>query len=207
MDAEKAPAMDIPSASPTVSEGTTAPPAPAPSIPPFSTGIFDKTPAASAAFKIYLKVMVGGIFALSLVIFGAFLIYWGSLWTTPKYPVKGWIVDFDSGFVGQSVLSAINAIPSGRGIAWEPMPPSQFPGGVADLEEAVRKEKMFYGLAINVGAMANYTAALSNPTPTYDGSNALWFIGAEARNENLYPIHIQIILPELKPRGGPPGYP
>ncbi|CAK5268026.1 unnamed protein product [Mycena citricolor] len=166
-------------------------------VPVFTASVFDKTPSAAASLKQYLRIMVAGVLAISFIIFGVFSIYWGSVWSTPRYAVDGWIVDFDGGQIGAAVSSAISSIPSGRGIAWKILPAAQFPGGVADLEAAVKQEKMFYGLAINAGATANYTSALASASASYDGSNAIWFIGAEARNQNVYPIHLQIMTGEL----------
>ncbi|KAJ7453011.1 hypothetical protein B0H11DRAFT_2326857, partial [Mycena galericulata] len=124
---------------------------------------------------------------LTLVIFGVCSIYWGSVWSSPGHTLPGWIVDFDGGFVGQGVAQALSAIPPGTlGIVWEVVPASQFPGGVAQLEDAIVREDTWYGFTINAGASANLSAAIASADATYNSSTALTFIGSEARNENIY---------------------
>jgi hypothetical protein len=50
--------------------------------------------------------------------------------------------------VGQGVVKAISAIdPMPGGISWSVVPASQFPGGVAQLEDAILREEIWYGLA------------------------------------------------------------
>ncbi|KAJ7453002.1 hypothetical protein B0H11DRAFT_2176500 [Mycena galericulata] len=173
--------------------------APGPSPPPFSMRFLEKSPAAGAARAIYLKTLFGGVMGLTLVIFGVCSIYWGSVWSSPGHTLPGWIVDFDGGFVGQGVAQALSAIPPGTlGIVWEVVPASQFPSGVAQLEDAIVREDTWYGFSINAGASANLSAAIASADATYNSSTALTFIGSEARNENIYPIHLRIIIAELE---------
>ncbi|KAJ6553031.1 hypothetical protein B0H19DRAFT_950003 [Mycena capillaripes] len=147
----------------------------------------------------YFKTMIGGIVSLAIAIFAFFSIYWGSLWKTPAHTLPGWIVDFDGGQVGQNVAQALSAIPPGSsGISWSIIPASQFPGGVIQLEDAITRENTWYGLAINAGASANLTAAISAADATFNSSTAVTFIGAEARNEMIYRVHIRIITTQLE---------
>lgn len=54
--------------------------------------------------------------------------------------------DFDGGFVGQQVSQALSSMdPGGNGIYWEVVPASQFPNGIAELEDAIVDEKTWYG--------------------------------------------------------------
>ncbi|KAJ7901276.1 hypothetical protein B0H13DRAFT_2028525 [Mycena leptocephala] len=166
---------------------------------PFSMQFLDKSPAGGEMRAAYLKTMFGGTLALSIVIFAIFSIYWGSLWKTPLYALPGWIVDFDGGMVGQGVMQALSAIgPVPGGISWSVVPVSQFPGGVAQLEDAILREEIWYGLAINAGASANLTAAIPAADATYNSSTAVTFLGSEARNEMIYRIHIRIITTQLE---------
>ncbi|KAJ7184955.1 hypothetical protein C8R46DRAFT_468661 [Mycena filopes] len=171
----------------------------APPVAPFSRHFFDKSPAGGVARGIYLKTMVGGVTALTIAIFAFFSIYWASVYKTPNHTLPGWIVDFDGGFVGQGVSQALTSIDPGIvGIRWEVVPASQFAGGVTQLEEAIAGEDVWYGLSINAGASANLSAAIAAATASYDSSTALTFIGSEARNENIYAIHLAITKGELE---------
>jgi hypothetical protein len=60
--------------------------------PPFTAQFLDKSPEASAARAIYLKMLFAGVGALAVVIFAIFSIYWGSVWSTPHHTLPGWIV-------------------------------------------------------------------------------------------------------------------
>ncbi|KAJ7613506.1 hypothetical protein FB45DRAFT_981788 [Roridomyces roridus] len=162
-------------------------------------GFFDKTPSAAISRTIYFKVLIGAVLGFTLVIFCICSIYWGAMWTTPTHTLPGWIVDFDGGFVGRDVSQAMNAIaPEHGGVRWEVVPASQFPGGLAQFEHAITSEKTWYGLSINSGASANLTAAIQSTDGAYDGSTALTFLGSQARNENIYPIHLGIITSQLE---------
>ncbi|KAJ7673380.1 hypothetical protein B0H17DRAFT_1083245 [Mycena rosella] len=161
--------------------------------PPFSMNFLDKSPAATTARGIYLHTLFGGTMALSILIFAVFSIYWGSVYTTPARALPGWIVDFDGGFVGESVVTALKALDPGRGIAWQVIPASQLPNGIAQLNDALTDEKTWFGLAINAGASANLTAALSTPDASYNPSAAITFVTLEARNEDIYPILLAMV--------------
>ncbi|KAJ7654865.1 hypothetical protein B0H17DRAFT_956677 [Mycena rosella] len=157
----------------------------------------DKSPAAATARGIYLHTLFGGTMALSIVIFAVFSIYWGSVYTTPARALPGWIVDFDGGFVGESVVTALKALDPGRGIAWQVIPASQLPSGIAQLNDALTDEKTWFGLAINAGASANLTAALSTPDASYNPSAAITFVTLEARNEDIYPVLLAMMNAKL----------
>ncbi|KAJ7841771.1 hypothetical protein B0H13DRAFT_2255792 [Mycena leptocephala] len=168
------------------------------SPPPFSGQFLDEFPEASAARAAYLKILVGGVTTLAVVILAVFSIYWGSLWRTPHHTLPGWIVDFDGGAVGQAVSSALNGINPGiNGVSWKVVSPSQFPEGISQLQNAIVQEKTWYAVAINSGASANLSAAVSAADGSYNSSTAITFMGSEARNENIYRIHSHIVLAEL----------
>ncbi|KAJ6607870.1 hypothetical protein B0H10DRAFT_2070093 [Mycena sp. CBHHK59/15] len=162
---------------------------------PFSTQFFDKSPSASTARAIYLKTVFGGVMGLSIVIFAVCSIFWGSLWKTPAHTLPGWVVDFDGGFVGQSVAKALSSIDPGiNGVVWEVVAANQFSGGISDLENAIAEEKTWVAVAVNVGASSNLTAAVATADPSYEGSRAITFIGAEARNENQFNLILRPIV-------------
>ncbi|KAJ7739611.1 hypothetical protein B0H16DRAFT_1891055 [Mycena metata] len=164
----------------------------------FSGQFLDKSPEASAARATYVKALVGGVTALSVVIFAVFSIYWGSVWSTPHHTLPGWIVDFDGGAVGQAVSSAFSSLDSGtNGITWEVVSATQFPGGINQLRNAIVQEEIWYAIAINSGASTNLSAAVSAVDESYNSSTAISFLGSEARNENIYGIHSPIVAGQL----------
>lgn len=58
--------------------------------PPLFTGqFFDKSPEVAAARAIYLRTILGGVTALTIVIIAVFPIYWGSVWKTPHHTRPG----------------------------------------------------------------------------------------------------------------------
>ncbi|KAJ6448361.1 hypothetical protein C8R45DRAFT_850375 [Mycena sanguinolenta] len=165
----------------------------------FSAQFFDKSPKATAARAVYLKTVFTGVLGLSILIFAVFPIYWGSLWNSPRHTLPGWVVDFDGGAVGQFVSGALGAMDPGKdGVVWEVVPASRFPGGIADLENAIVQEKAWYGLTINSGASANLSAALAAAdASSYNASLAITFMGNEARNELIFPIHLAFVTQQL----------
>ncbi|KAJ7174352.1 hypothetical protein C8R46DRAFT_892399 [Mycena filopes] len=153
----------------------------------FAAKFLDKSPQVSAARALYLKILVGGVTGLSIVVFGVFSIYWGSVRTTPHHTLPGWIVDFDGGAVGQAVSTSLSAMNAGtNGISWAVVSASQFSEGISQLRNAIVQEKTWYGVTINPGASANLSAAISAVDVSYDSSTAMTFLGSEARNEDIY---------------------
>mgnify|MGYP001378606582 CR=1 FL=1 len=59
---------------------------------PGTRSFFDKTPAGAAARRTYLKLYGGGLFAVIVLIFAVFSIFWGSLWKTPAHSLHGIVV-------------------------------------------------------------------------------------------------------------------
>ncbi|KAJ7268140.1 hypothetical protein B0H12DRAFT_1178979 [Mycena haematopus] len=177
---------------------------PEPSKPPSESRHFlarftDKSPEAATARSIYLKTLCGGVAGLSVAIFAVFSIYWASVWSSPHHTLPGWIVDFDGGAVGQFVSGALSAMdPGTNGVAWEVVNASRFPGGITQLENAIVEEKAWYAITINSGATANLAAAFSAAdASSYNGSLAITFMGNEARNELIFPIHSALATKQL----------
>ncbi|KAJ7496557.1 hypothetical protein FB451DRAFT_1074570 [Mycena latifolia] len=154
---------------------------------PFSAQFFDQSPALSAARATYLKIIVAGVTALGIVVFGVCAIYWGSIRSTPHHTLPGWIVDFDGGVVGQQVTKSLTGINAGsNGIVWQVVSANQFPQGISQVENVIVEEKTWVVVAINAGASSKLTAALSAIDVSYNSSLAITFIGSEARNEAEY---------------------
>ncbi|KAF4596975.1 hypothetical protein EYR40_007425 [Pleurotus pulmonarius] len=163
---------------------------------PFSAQFTDKDSRTSAARSIYLKVMIGSSFAISLAIFGVFSIYWGSLWKTPVRQLHGWVVvrssilfviDFDGGEIGQAVLQGIQNVPAAATkVHWEVHSAGEFPNGAADVSAAVLEEHCWVAISINSGSSDALTSALANADASYAGSSAVTVFAEEARNENAF---------------------
>ncbi|KAJ6534000.1 hypothetical protein DFH09DRAFT_1180836 [Mycena vulgaris] len=184
---------DIPPKSESISSEQTAgptklgPPVAESGGPPFSAQFFDNSPTLSAARAIYLKTLAVGVTGLAFVVFAICAIYWGSIWTTPHHTLPGWIVDFDGGFVGQAVTKSLAGIEGlSNRVVWEVVSANKFSDGISQVENAIVEEKTWVIVAINAGASANLTAALSAVDSSYNSSSAITFIGAEARNEAEY---------------------
>ncbi|KAJ7479077.1 hypothetical protein FB451DRAFT_1131292 [Mycena latifolia] len=153
----------------------------------FSAQFLDKSPEMAAARMIHLKSVFGGVTARAIVIFAVFSIYWGAVWKAPEHTLPSWIVDFDGGVIGQAVSNALSGInPWKNGVFWQVVPATQFPDGIAQLENAIVQEQTWYALTIHRGASKNLTAAVFAADSSYNSSLAITFIGSEARNENIY---------------------
>ncbi|KAK7047305.1 hypothetical protein VNI00_006536 [Paramarasmius palmivorus] len=155
-----------------------------PHVAPFSASFLDKNVAV--ARKIYLKVLVGGTFAITIAMFAVFSIYWGALWKSPAHNLHGWIVDFDGSSIGTVVSQAVAASSSSTRITWQTVPPSAFPGGVDDISHKIVDEKAWVAIVINSGATEALNSALASADAAYNGSAAITVYGVEARNENAF---------------------
>jgi hypothetical protein len=60
--------------------------------PLYQNTFFSRDPTITAARKLYLKMLVGGILASTIVIFGIFPILYGAFYKTPMRNLDGWIV-------------------------------------------------------------------------------------------------------------------
>ncbi|KAJ6497374.1 hypothetical protein C8R45DRAFT_822927 [Mycena sanguinolenta] len=163
----------IPSSSTSIAEPNT-----------FSAGFFDQS--LSAVRATYLKIIIAGVAVLGVVVFGVCAIYWGSIWSTPHRSVSGWVVDFDGGFVGEKVATALVSMNPDSKVVWEVVPASRFEDGLSQVKDAVVEEKMWVAVMINAGASLNLTTALSEVDKSYNSSFAITFVGSEARNEAEY---------------------
>ncbi|KAF9478431.1 hypothetical protein BDN70DRAFT_808791 [Pholiota conissans] len=170
---------------------------PSPANPPFSKWFFERgDPEVAKARMIYVKSYVSGLVLVILTIFGVFSIYWGSLWKVPAHSMRGWIVDFDGGDIGQTVT--VELFSRGRQfIRWEVVPPGRFTSADGVIE-AVKLDQTWIAVVINVGATTNLQDAIDAPNASYNGSAAITAYGAEARNENAYATQVQTSLDIVK---------
>lgn len=133
----------------------------------------------------YCKTFFGATFLLVILIFSVFSIYWGSLWKIPVYNLQGWVVDFDGGMIGQSVVRSLGSNIGASKITWN-IVPAQVAGSLDELTTLVREEQTWVAIAIHPGASAKLSAALAVPNSSYDGSEAITAYATEARNENAF---------------------
>ncbi|KAF6760350.1 hypothetical protein DFP72DRAFT_103929 [Ephemerocybe angulata] len=152
---------------------------------------FEKSPAGNTARSIYLKIFMGGTFMILIMIFAILPIYWGALYKTPVRKLKGWVVDFDGGAIGQTVSQALVSNQGPGKVEWTVVPAANFPGGVEDLAHAVRHEDVWVAISINPESSTRLTAALASPNAAYDGTQAITGYGVEARSENAFRVIIR----------------
>ncbi|KAI0087133.1 hypothetical protein BDY19DRAFT_1092222 [Irpex rosettiformis] len=161
---------------------------------PFSHGILDEDEGSRRALKMYLKPVVGATVMIWLVIWSVLALYWGANWKvfSGLHNLDGWVVDFDGGIIGSTVISAyMNATGAKEQISWHVIPASEFPGGEADLPKAVLGEKCWIAVSISSGASDRLSAAIASANTSYDNSAAVTLWGNEARNENAYSFFLE----------------
>ncbi|TFL04210.1 hypothetical protein BDV98DRAFT_563751 [Pterulicium gracile] len=157
---------------------------------PFETSFFDKSPAATQAKKLYMKMVVGGTVMLIVIIFAIFPIFWGASWRTDRYVhnLNAFVVDFDGGPIGNATVTALTG-PQFRGdrmIDWQIQDSSLWPGGPEQLREAILDQRAWLGVAILPGASDKLQAAVAAADPEYDGSTAIQVFAVEARSEGTF---------------------
>ncbi|KAG5641494.1 hypothetical protein DXG03_005091 [Asterophora parasitica] len=172
----------------TSAESSTRAPSPQPQSDAHDGGFFDARNAAARA--IYFKTIFRGLFLIIILIFTVFPIFWGALWKTPVRKLQGWVIDFDGGEVGQSVVQALTSPEvGGMGkINWSVIPASRFPKGVKDVGDALVEQHAWAAITINSGSSARLNASYISPNASYDGSEAITVHAVEARSENTYRI-------------------
>ncbi|KAF5385868.1 hypothetical protein D9615_002554 [Tricholomella constricta] len=155
---------------------------------PFSSHFLDRSEAATQARRIYTKILIQRTCLIIIAIFAIFSIYWGALFHVPARSLEGWIVDFDGGRIGQTVMRELDTL-SAPALAWKVRRASDFANGAKDLMDAVVEERCWMAVSINEGSTARLNAALSGGANVmYEASSAITAYGVEARNENAFRI-------------------
>ncbi|GLB37060.1 putative protein of unknown function (DUF3533) [Lyophyllum shimeji] len=153
---------------------------------PFSSQFLDGSGLATKARQLYMKILLQRTCLIIVAMFAIFSIYWAALSHVPARSLEGWIVDFDEGRIGQTVVGQLDKF-SSPALSWKVHEASDFPNGAADLIEAVVEERCWVAVAINRGSTAKLNLALAGGvTASYDGSSAITAYGIEARNENAF---------------------
>ncbi|KAF6761280.1 hypothetical protein DFP72DRAFT_1090248 [Ephemerocybe angulata] len=143
---------------------------------------------------------MGGTFMILIMIFAILPIYWGALYKTPVRKLKGWVVDFDGGAIGQTVSQALVSNQGPGKVEWTVVPAANFPGGVEDLAHAVRHEDVWVAISINPESSTRLTAALASPNAAYDGTQAITGYGVEARTALSFRPSVQAALDAISQR-------
>lgn len=150
---------------------------------PFSRRFFDQTNKIPR--NIFLHAYLGACLFVIIAIFTILAIYWGSLWKTPVQTIPGWVVDFDTGVIGRTVVQGMTSGPlPGSRVAWTAVNASQF--SLSQLLNAIHEQKTWVAVVINEGATARLQSSLATPSASYNGSDAITVYAEEARNENAF---------------------
>ncbi|KAH8928051.1 hypothetical protein BT69DRAFT_1316579 [Atractiella rhizophila] len=184
-----------------------------PALKKFTHNFFD--PEVAHLRKIYLSTLAKITVAITLLIWTALPIYWGSQYHTTEH--KGHyekldvlIADYDnnspiSQIVFQTFASASQGIatPSYVNLPYEEAI-ARYPGGPQDLADGVVDHDAWAAVVsssltlfscwfsannekkVNPGAYASLQNALNGSNTTYEASSALTFYGVEARNNMVY---------------------
>ncbi|KAF5386487.1 hypothetical protein D9757_005893 [Collybiopsis confluens] len=157
-----------------------------PRVAPFSASFFDSN--MKVARGIYLKILIGGCFALIVVMFTVFSIFWGALWKTPAHKLKGWVVDFDQSSVGNAMVQALleSSSSASSHIEWTSVPSSNFLGGPSEVANDVVEQRTWIAVVVHGNATSNLQAAVSSADASYNGTSAITVYGNQARSENGY---------------------
>ncbi|KIY68806.1 hypothetical protein CYLTODRAFT_421258 [Cylindrobasidium torrendii FP15055 ss-10] len=147
------------------------------SVAPYSACFADSRIAE--ARKAYLRLMVGGIFMMIvLVVLCYFSIYWGALYKVPDHQLPGWILNFDDGIVGQTVMQGFLQSAASSTIRWE----EKTGVNAEDVGPMILEQHAWAAVVINSNATNNLGAA----DASYNGTSAVTIYGVEARSENAF---------------------
>jgi len=153
---------------------------------PFSSKFLDSSETARKARRMYIKALLQRTGLIIVAMFAIFPIYWGALSHVPARSLEGWIVDFDGGRIGQTIMRDLGSL-SSPALSWKVHPASDFPNGASDLADAVVEERCWIAVSINPGSTDRLDIALTGGfNASYNASAAITAYGVEARNENAF---------------------
>ncbi|EIM83021.1 uncharacterized protein STEHIDRAFT_124335 [Stereum hirsutum FP-91666 SS1] len=158
-------------------------------VPWFSESFFSNHAVMGKARRLYFIILAMTSFLIIFVILALMSIYWGALWNTTKYVhnVKGWIIDYDGGEIGQYFTQALNSTNGPVDtMTWIVQSASDISNDTENLIDLVVQEHAFVIVSINAGATDKLNAAASSADSSYNGSLAITVFTEEARNENAY---------------------
>ncbi|WAR54353.1 hypothetical protein PtB15_3B867 [Puccinia triticina] len=147
--------------------------------------------------RAYIKAVALSTLWTALVIISVLSIYWGTLWKLDEhaYRLKGVVVDFDQGDIGQAVLRASQErTGSPRQITWTVENPSAFKD-VSSVAQLVLDERYWVAIVVQPGSTDNLRKAASSADAAYNGTSAVTVYISQARQEQAYS---HFISPQLK---------
>lgn len=150
------------------------------------------SPEVAAPRKAYLIGIARITILVSLLVWSAFALYWGSLYREyfETSRLHGWIVNRDpTGVIGQNVSAAVQAIsdsPSLGHITWDVIDPNMYTNQQIDYEVAV-EEGPWAVLIITQDATQRLETARANGDASYQGTSALTLVYSESRNQQVVP--------------------
>ncbi|KAG0147134.1 hypothetical protein CROQUDRAFT_62010 [Cronartium quercuum f. sp. fusiforme G11] len=142
-------------------------------------------PAISSERKRFMKKIIFGLILTSVIAWGCYCTYWYALSTSVKNSrqLRGALVDFDRGFIGEAVISAFRA-----GIDqmdWLVVEPSLYNSSEA-VGDAILAQDYWAGIVVNRGASDNLIRAIETRDSSYNGSSAVTAYVTQARHDKVY---------------------
>ncbi|PLW05879.1 hypothetical protein PCANC_21115 [Puccinia coronata f. sp. avenae] len=149
--------------------------------------------------RAYIRAVALSTLGTALVIISVLSIYWGTLWKLDEraYKLRGVVVDFDQGDVGQAVQRASQGLTgSSRQITWTVENPSAFkdPSSVAQL---VLDERYWVAIVVQPGCTDNLRKAISSVDSNYNGTAAVSVYISQGRQEQAYSLFLSPQLREV----------
>ncbi|POW20405.1 hypothetical protein PSHT_03595 [Puccinia striiformis] len=124
-------------------------------------------------------------------------IYWGTLWKLDEhaYKLRGVVIDFDQGDIGQAVLRASQEqTGSPRQITWTIENPSAFKDA-SSVAQLILDERYWVAIVVQPGSTDNLRKAVASADTTYNGTTAITVYISQARQEQAYS---HFISPQLR---------
>ncbi|EIW83216.1 hypothetical protein CONPUDRAFT_101913 [Coniophora puteana RWD-64-598 SS2] len=155
---------------------------------PFTHGALDADAGTREARGVYLKNVGYTFLMITFIVWGVLPIYWASVGRIMgnTWRMKGCVVDFDGGEIGQTVTSMYRNISGISQLTWHILDAEQFPGGPAQVGDAVVDEQFWIGVVVAPNATRNLNDAIDAVDSFYNTSLALAAYVVSGRSENAY---------------------
>ncbi|CAO1626468.1 unnamed protein product [Parajaminaea phylloscopi] len=150
------------------------------------------SPQMAAARKEYIIMMVRVTFLVTLLVFTAFALYWGSLFKQYKLTPKlaAWVINRDpTGVIGQNITQTMRDITNSKQlghVSWYEHDPAAYTDAQIDYEVAV-EQRPWAVLVIAENATARFEAARASGDATWNPSSLLTLVYSESRNQQTVP--------------------
>ncbi|KAI7963230.1 hypothetical protein MJO29_003657 [Puccinia striiformis f. sp. tritici] len=147
--------------------------------------------------RAYIKAIALSTVCTAFVIISVLSIYWGTLWKLDEhaYKLRGVVIDFDQGDIGQAVLRASQEqTGSPRQITWTIENPSAFKDA-SSVAQLILDERYWVAIVVQPGSTDNLRKAVASADTTYNGTTAITVYISQARQEQAYS---HFISPQLR---------